>query len=249
MPEYILKIAAQSAMSEQEAAEYAPLWGDGGAGACMYNGVTDPDNCRAIIAHVSLHCMPEAERRAAAGDSEFANDPAQLQRLKQYCRAVIDAAESWESLSPVARGFVECLFFMAPDDGDISGEAGFGDLAPESVAQVVTICAAFETAAGDDIKAPGYSLEQAGRDLCFEMQGAGVGFRDRDELDSPGLWESFGSPRIGESGYDEFAKARENNQARRLSAIAKGLGTVDGLYRGDDDRVYLSAYGKWSAAA
>ena len=224
MPEYILKLAAQSAMTEQEAAEYAPRWGDGGAGACMYNGVTDPDNCRAIIAHVSLHCMPEAERRAAAGDSEFADDPAQLQRLKQYCRAVIDAAASWESLSPVARGFVECLFFMAPDDpdsedGDISGEAGFGDLAPESVAQVVTICAAFESAAGDDIKASGYSLEQAGQDLCYEMQGAGVGFRDRDQLDSP--------------------------QARRLSTIAEGLGTVEGLYRGDDGAIYLCAYGAW----
>ena len=233
MPEFVLKIAAQSAMTEQEAAEYAPLWGNTGAGACMYNGVTDPDNCRAIIAHVSLHCMPEAERRAAAGDSEFANDPAQLQRLKQYCRAVIDAAESWESLSPVARGFVECLFFMAPDDpesddGDISGEAGFGDLAPESVAQVAAICAAFERAAGTELSGAiargSYSLEQAGRDLCFEMHGAGVGFSDRTALLS-------------------------KRERQFMEMHARSLGTVDGLYRGDDGRVYLSAYGKWSAAA
>lgn len=257
MPEYQLKIIAggPDCMGEAEAMDYAPQWGSyvtaGDPGAVMYGDPADPDTARAMLAHVESDLLPNATaemaRHLARGNAR--DDVKALKRLANYLRAVIADSE-WTRASAEERGFIECLFFMASDDpdsedGDIHREGGV-DLLDASVwKKVRALLANFREAAGDDYAAAlaceGYEAEQLGRDLCFTLLGTGVGFTDRDALEEPDLWEAHGSPRVGDSGWNEYAAPRDDSLPSRLERAARQSGYCEGLYRGDSGRLYIWA--------
>jgi hypothetical protein len=148
-------------------------------------------------------------------------------------------------LDAFTQGFIECGFFQSEcpqvdreefateehqeamregsTDGTIPADVSFGDLSEAALSAIVTICQQFQQEAGDllsEAYGRGYDEEQAGRDYWYTHTGAGVGFWDRDILGERGEWERLGSPRVGEPGWDEYAKAKENSLGQRLSKAA-----------------------------
>lgn len=131
---------------------------------------------------------------------------------------------TWCDLDDFTQGYIEALFFTdsGPEDGQL-GDAGFSDLAPETLARIITDCARFladlpRDGAGRtwldlaaDYAPHHYDLAQAGRDFWFTRCGHGVGFWDRG---------------LGEIGD-------------RLTAHCQPFGNVDS-YLGDDGKVYLA---------
>jgi len=108
--------------------------------------------------------------------------------------------------------YLEALFFASTDDNGQPLDRNYGprDMAPESMAQVVSECAAFQAAHGADIES-GRGYEHAGHDFFLTRNGHGAGFWDGDWPDA-----------VGE----------------RLTVAAKSFGESD-PYVGDDGAVYV----------
>jgi len=139
-----------------------------------------------------------------------------------------DGCYTWDSLDAFTQGYIEALFFTETDvlaeqatkPGAIPFEPSFGfsDLAPETLARIISDCAAFrrgeqwqqwlDHAADADIYAED---ETAGRDFWYTRNGHGCGFWDGD-------WPE--------------------PYATQLTDAARAFGNVD-AYLGDDGRVYL----------
>lgn len=97
-------------------------------------------------------------------------------------------------------------------DGNIPGEAGFNNLAKDSLIDIIQQCTDFQVLAAADLALAyegEYDAEQAGRDFWLTRNGHGVGFWDRG---------------LGDVGD-------------RLSKSAKTFGEVYVEF-GDDDKVY-----------
>lgn len=109
-------------------------------------------------------------------------------------------------------GFLEALFFTSCDSGTDSGawfgddvkadreagyladlpcDVGYSDLHPDSLQAVRRFCEMWqeENAAllAEAYSRPGYDETQAGRDFLLTINGHGVGFWDRAELEAEGL--------------------------------------------------------------
>lgn len=138
-------------------------------------------------------------------------------------------AQRFAELPKFTRGYIEAMFFTEceqggnfdPENGSpLPQEAGFSDLAPETLADIVADCERFvSTLPRDDngvtdLDRAGdvafYDLERAGNDFWCTRNGHGTGFWDR--------------------GLDYMGD--------RLTAHAKKFGEV-WVYLGDDERVYI----------
>jgi hypothetical protein len=125
----------------------------------------------------------------------------------------------WRHLDSFTQGYIEALFFTesgSEDDGKEIGDAGFADLAPESLADIIEDCTAWQAATAvlleQAYECEDYSPEQAGRDYWFTRNGHGVGFWDRKQLNA------------GHIG-DKLAEACQDDAVN--------------VYLGDDGNVYL----------
>jgi hypothetical protein len=153
------------------------------------------------------------------------------------------AATDWRDLDEFTQAFIEAAFWTSEcpgvdseefeteehqeamregcADGTIPGDVGFDDLTPEALASITALCRAFQAEAGDLLaEAYGradYSPAQAGHDYWLTYNGHGTGFWDRKPLENSELWEELGSPRVGEPGWDEYAKAKDSSLGERLS--------------------------------
>lgn len=130
-----------------------------------------------------------------------------------------DTARQFRQLDEFTQGYIEAAFFTSEEQLEADGvEApGFADLEPETLAQIVAECAAFQLGEASRLleqayASHDYTAEQAGRDFWFTRNGHGVGYWDREELEG-GLGDA-------------------------LSALARAAGESD-LYAGDDGRVYV----------
>lgn len=173
---------------------------------------------------------------------------------------VVDGKD-WDDLDAFTRGYIECMLFtetctgismvdwLDPEnvedvaegqaDGSIPTDSGFGDIHPRTLATIIADCEAFQKEAAA-ILAPiydrgDYDAVQAGRDFWFTRNGHGVGYWDRKELEKPDAWESFGSPRVGDPGWNEYIADREDSPGNQLSAIAKGYGETWSQFDPDED--------------
>lgn len=125
-------------------------------------------------------------------------------------------------LDAFTQGYIEALFFTdsGPEDGEL-GEAGFSDLAPETLARIIEDCAAFQRDNAKALEAvfsrPMFRRNvntptETGRDLWYTRNGHVCGFWDGD-------WPE--------------------PYATLFTEAAKAFGNVDS-YLGDDGKVYLS---------
>lgn len=112
-------------------------------------------------------------------------------------------------LDSFTQGYIEAMFFTeeAPGitieefktpeyqeemkegrtDGCIPGECGFGDIHPDSLADIIAACSEFKNRGAillEHAYARDYEPIQAGRDFWFSRNGHGTGFQDREALES-----------------------------------------------------------------
>lgn len=186
-----------------------------------------------------------------------------------------DGAWTFHALDEFTRGYIEALFFTECDpsinaadvkpgheflDGSIPADVGFSDLAPETLARIITDCSGFQvdnaTALAAAVHA-GRPMDHLGHDFWLTRCGHGAGFWDRKELEPAGEEWDATCERL-RAAADGFSDARDPAQSAaysaalgdrerlkadslgmRLSAAAEAAGNVD-AYFGDDGRVYLS---------
>lgn len=115
-------------------------------------------------------------------------------------------------------------------DGNIPSDAGFTDLHPDAIADIIADCVAFQKAAAAPLAiayAGDYSADQAGHDFWLTRNGHGTGFWDRDALNGDGV-----------AGVD-------GTLGRQLTAFAKEAGEpqvwfADHVQYGSEPFVYHS---------
>lgn len=120
-------------------------------------------------------------------------------------------------LDHFTQGYIECALWSSVDgDGEpLDDQYSATDIAPETLAQMITECAAFQednaTALADAYANETiiYDEERAGHDFWLTRNGHGAGFWDRG---------------LGATG-------------ETLSDAARSCGSID-LYIGDDGQVY-----------
>lgn len=153
---------------------------------------------------------------------------------------------SFDDLSPIARGYIEAMFFISCSvtewhseesrervregqaDGDLPADAGFSDLHPAALAEIIADCGTFHVKARDLLHAAyarGYTAEQAGRDLWFTRNRHGVGFWAREVLNEGHMGPSPGG--LGD----------------RLSKAARAMGEVNPWFSESDDESSPTGYG------
>lgn len=126
---------------------------------------------------------------------------------------------AFRALDYFTQGYIEALFFTdtGSEEGAL-GDAGFSELAPETLTCIVADCITFQTANAAALDAAyatdAYNEMQAGRDFWFTRNRHGVGYWDRTELDGLAC-------------------------QKQLTDAAHACGEV-GTTLGDDSRVYLS---------
>lgn len=140
---------------------------------------------------------------------------------------------NFQDLPELVQGYIEALFFTENDpsvtleewqaepdmefmDGSIPSDAGFCELAPDTLESIKADCGAFHVKARDLLRKAyerGYDRSQAGHDFWLTRNGHGAGFWDRKELEADGLGDD-------------------------LSDIAKEFGEV-WAYIGDDALIYV----------
>lgn len=167
----------------------------------------------------------------------------------------------WNDLSPFLQGYLTAMLFTetspayameewfsdkvqnaieeGTSDGSIPSDAGYSDLDPDALIVAHRDCGDFEQQSRH-ILSPVYVLtdytrERAGHDFWFTRNGHGTGFWDRKELENLGAHEAFGSPRVNEPGWSEYAADRENSPGRKLTEIARKFGSVDVFFVESDD--------------
>lgn len=140
------------------------------------------------------------------------------------CAPCICHARTFDQLDSFAQGYVTALFFTdgGPDEGQL-GDAGFSDLAPDTLAAILADCANFQNAASltfaemEKWADGGWRMDRLGHDFWLTRNGHGAGFWDREELD------------IASDSGATFGNL--------LSDLAREFGTCD-AYLGDDGKVY-----------
>lgn len=149
------------------------------------------------------------------------------------------ASHPFYSLDEFARGYVEAMFFTNGDTGDerenLLNELGVERLTRASVAQIKADCDKFTGHIMPDgcfvqqwlARLDDYGAAQAGGDFWFTRQGHGVGFWDRDELESdageyfatikaPAQWD--------DSERRQFLAVRGKSYGDHLSDAAHSFG-------------------------
>lgn len=158
-----------------------------------------------------------------------------------------DGVYSWGSLDAFTQGYIEALFFTENESllEQLTGEDyGFSDLAPETLADIIADCAAFQrdnAATLAEAYTRDYDAGQAGRDYWFTRNGHGVGFWDRDALDPQGEeWDALQRPLDTWSPAESalHARLKAESLGERLSAACRYSEVSP--YLGDDGKVYLS---------
>jgi hypothetical protein len=126
------------------------------------------------------------------------------------------ATETWQSLTPFARGYITAAMWTLTDDnGESCDHMGLHDIAPETLQTVIAECAAFVDAYRADLdeasdEQKDRTDEHHGHDFWLTRNGHGAGFWDR--------------------GYSaEVSKA--------LTDAAHAEGSAD-WYIGDDGMIY-----------
>lgn len=126
---------------------------------------------------------------------------------------------SFQELDGFTQGYITCLFFTEEGgeaDGKEIGDAGFADLAPEALADIVNDCLIFQQTNASLLEEAyarnGYSAERAGHDFWLTRNGHGAGYWDRDCLENGDLGDA-------------------------LTSMASMEGEVN-VYLGDDGKVY-----------
>jgi hypothetical protein len=128
-----------------------------------------------------------------------------------------------DDLDAFTQGYIEALFFTESgdaDDGKEIGDAGFSDLAPETLARIIADCREFQVADNSgqalfdayESDAPRAGPRAAGMDFWYTRNGHGCGFWDGD-------WPE--------------------PYASQLTDASKAFRSLD-AYLGDDGKVYLS---------
>lgn len=126
-----------------------------------------------------------------------------------------------KQVTEFASGFVEAMFFTDTgyeEDGDLE-DVCVDDLSEAAWGFIIDFCEVYERHMRDLLTQAyehDYDESQAGRDLWFTVNGHGVGYWSRGELDIDGLGE--------------------------LLTDRCGRGEVY-LYRGDDGKLYVEGYG------
>lgn len=184
-------------------------------------------------------------------------------------------ASAFNALDGFTRGYIEALFFTDEErlceesDGEretpsvainmatmescfVGGNSfGFADLAPETLAKIIADCARFQEANRallDEAYQRDYDDESAGRDFWYTRNGHGVGYWDREalETDDSEQYESL-TDEMREAGYDTPAwhaalakrdALKNASIGERLSKAASACSGVDSCV-GDDGLVYL----------
>jgi hypothetical protein len=166
-------------------------------------------------------------------------------------------------LDAFTQGFIECAFWQCeapgvssdewPEDtselceGSIPADVGFADLEPESLQKIADLCAEFQRDSAELLELAyqrdGYTPQRAGHDYYLTHVGAGAGFWDRDEL-TKDVWRDHGSPRVGDPGWDAYAKAKGESLGDKLSE-ASGRGEFYLEFNPDGEgggTVYFTGY-------
>lgn len=162
--------------------------------------------------------------------------------------AVVTPSEEipFRALDEFTQGYIEAMFFTdeAPgvsteewlateaageehQEGCFPSDVGYSDLAPDSLAEIIADCKAFQEKHAEfldrayELTADGlaYTPTRAGHDFWFTRNGHGVGYWSRDFKDD-------------DSGLDDCI-------GDALSDCAKEFRQVDS-YLGDDGKVHLS---------
>lgn len=244
MPEFVLKQGG-GVMAPQAACEYAAGWAAGQGGNVESRFYNFESDFRVESEEDRAECIEYMARNrsyVASHPGEFDLD--ELAQLDSFVRALKAAPVVGQArdvfpkeppLDEFTRGYIEAMFFtdsaprMESDEwraleaagkeipeGNFPSDMGVDDLAPESLADIVSDCAKFQAAALpwlDAAKERGYDAEQAGRDFWFSRNGHGCGFWDRKELrQTPQLVDALGE-------------------------LADAAGNVDS-YWGDNSKVY-----------
>ena len=90
----------------------------------------------------------------------------------------------WGDLDGFTQGYIEAMFFTdsGPDEGQL-GDAGFADLAPETLQSIIRDCEEFQAAAAKPLEAVYESFAtddvEQGRNFHYTRNGHGTGFWDR----------------------------------------------------------------------
>lgn len=130
---------------------------------------------------------------------------------------------AYADLDQFTQGYIEAMFFTETSgismvdwhseasreavregqaDGDIPGDAGFSDLHPDSLAEIMADCADFQAKGQDMLQrayATGnYEAMQAGRDFWFSRNGHGAGFFDREIGEVRDELQSLASDKFGQ---------------------------------------------------
>ena len=184
-------------------------------------------------------------------------------------------ASAFNALDGFTRGYIEAMFFTdeeqlceesgrdMPDvavDLDtmesrfVGGDSpGFADLAPDTLARIIADCAAFQAANRallDEAYQLVYDDEGAGRDFWYTRNGHGVGYWDREALESDSdeyeslTAEMVAASKSGDNAAWNAARAKRDaikaeSLGERLSKAARACGGCDS-YVGDDGLVYLT---------
>lgn len=125
---------------------------------------------------------------------------------------------NFHDLDGFTRSYIETALWSSMDDGDAPLDSNYGpeDLAPETLAQMIEDCKAFQADYAEWLTEDHYlgagwtALEFAGHDFWLTRNGHGSGFWD-------GCWTE-------EAG-------------KQLTEASKAYGSVD-LYVGDDNLIY-----------
>ncbi len=279
MPQFQLR-AGSDVMHPEAARDYAATWAGPGCYA-LYNFDSDfrveSEESRADL----LEEMQRNRARVEAQPELFEPDELQqldsFVRALKAAPVIGDesakppaGADAFATLDEFTQGYVEAMFFTdsAPSmdseewreceaageeipEGSFPSDMGVNDLAPESLADIVADCAAFQESAAELLTqayAREYDAAQAGRDFWFTRNGHGVGFWDRKELRThardacEALTQTMAATH--KSDPDAWAAALAKRQAleaeslgERLSTLARARGNVDS-YWGDDSKVY-----------
>jgi hypothetical protein len=136
--------------------------------------------------------------------------------MAEYTLDTSLSRETWQQLDAFTRGYITAaMWTLTDDDGEPCDHLGLHDVAPETIAQAIADCRAFQEAHRADLdeatdEQKDRTDESHGHDFWLTRNGHGTGF-----------WDRGYSAELGET----------------LTRAAKAFGSVD-WYVGDDGNVY-----------
>jgi hypothetical protein len=176
----------------------------------------------------------------------------QKQRLSKMSEFYLNGKAAIKNESEFVQGFIEALFFTETDhstyasdwlsadiqfqlaegmlDGSIPCDIGADDLTPESLTSIRNICEAFQSRAEPQLNEAygldGYTEEQAGRDFLFTRLGHGVGYWDREILQTYDSAEYDRLTDIMRATHKSDPKEWDKALRERESIAEKSLGKI-----------------------